>query len=133
MPRGVPEKPEPPESILARVQTPFLERALDDFPAWVKKQAELSLDVQGRSRHMVRAAGRRIASFDFRAKWLLCWIHPYDPGDASVLRSKLSDPSSVVEDAPSPKYIRFHLSNNRDLDVFKQVILRRRDAALRIP
>ncbi len=130
MPRDVPEDPEPPESILARVQTSFLENTLEQLPAWVRGKSDLSLEIQGRSRHMIVVNGRRIASFDFRSEWLLCWIHPYDPGDASALRSKLSEPSSVAEHAPGPGYIRFHVSNGGDLDVFKNHVLRRRDARL---
>jgi len=53
MGRRIPEQPESIEPILARVQTPFLEKALADPPEWVRNQPGLSLDVQGRSRHMV--------------------------------------------------------------------------------
>lgn len=129
MPRGEAEKPESIQSILARVQTPFLERTVEELPDWIRDQPGLSVEVQGHSRHMIRAGGPRIAMFSFQSGWLYCWLHPYDLGEVQLLRSRLSEPESVSENDPGPKYLRFHVSNERDLELFKELLLNRRDAA----
>lgn len=124
MARRTPEAPESPESILERVQTSFLESAIEEIPQWASGRG-LQVRVQGRSRHFLVWEGHRIAMYEFRRYWLYCWLHGFDKADLKVLRESLNKPESIRAGLPSEGYVRFHVQSDKDLAVFHRLIKNR--------
>jgi hypothetical protein len=113
------------ESIIARVESPFVKAAVTGIEDWVASLNRPDLVVQRTRRHYrkVRYRGREVLFYYFAKHWVYGVLEDPTSDDIALLQKRLAKPEEV---RPHPgDDIRFHLINDHDLNVVKAIILRR--------
>lgn len=115
------------EEIVERATSPFVKSAVGELEAWIESLdlPNVELRLGRKTGRAIYVNGKRTARFYYAKEWIYSWLHPYTVEEAKELRSGVSAPEQVVEGQPKPGFVRLHLRTRDDLDVYKQILLRR--------
>ncbi|MHB8644509.1 MAG: hypothetical protein ACYDAR_01820 [Thermomicrobiales bacterium] len=110
------------ESILAKAKTDFVRSAVTSIEQWVNDIGNPDLLIRHGpgSDHFIRLRGRTQVYYYYAQNWIYCSLYNATSAELHDLQLKLSKPDQVIENPPG--YVRFHLANESDLEVMKQVI-----------
>jgi len=115
------------ESIHARVKSDFLREAVYSIEEWVANSGIDGLTVDhstAGSGHFIRYLGSTWVYYEYAANHLYMNLYGASPEESETLRSHLSNPEKV-KPIMEGKYLRFHVVNNADLQVLKDLVLTR--------
>jgi hypothetical protein len=115
------------EEIVDRATSPFVKEAVGKIEGWVESLnlPNVELRLGRKTGRAIYLNGKRTARFYYAKEWIYSWLHPYSAAEADEIRTRLSTPDQVVEGQPKEGFIRLHLRTSEDLDVYKEVVLKR--------
>jgi len=129
---AVPRERESDESILARARTEFVRQAVTSIEEWVSQSGVegIAVDHSKSSEHFIRYLGTTWVYYYYASSWLYMWLYHPSETEVEMLRTKLSKPDSVWTRDGWTGW-RFHVATDGDLDVLKDLLLRRIEARQR--
>ena len=115
------------ESILARVKTDFVRKAVHSIEEWVEGAgvAELSIDHVGGSEHYVRYMGKTWVWYNYAAAWLYVLLYRATEAEVEQLGAGLSKPGELRTGDTWSGAWRFHVAEPGDLEILKSIVLAR--------
>ena len=115
------------ESILNRVKTDFMRRAVTAIEGWVDGSDidGLRVDHSTESSHYIRYLGLNWLYYYYAANWLYMLLYGATHEQLELLRGRLSKPESLFTKETWGGGWRFHVTTDEDLEAIKDVILRR--------
>jgi hypothetical protein len=126
--RGARE-PESDESILARAKTEFVRKAVLAIEEWVSQAGLPNLTVRHgtTSDHYLRIGNENHVYYYYASRWIYAFLYRAMSSEIEKLQTMLSKPEEVRQ--ASGGAVRFHLATDADLEVLKQIVLARVEAA----
>ena len=111
-------------SILERVRTEFMRQAVTVIEEWVRGFEGESLRVEHspQSDHFIRHLGVTWLYYYYAASWVYMMLYNPTDDEIETLRGRLSKPAEVRK---QENHYRFHVANEDDLEVIKELILKR--------
>lgn len=121
--------PETDEETINRVKSEFVKKAVRLIPDWIEKEypnGELSI-VKGSvySYHSLKQGDKLILFYYYSRFWVYGELQFSTAEDVKVLKEKLSKPESILDRKSKYGQVRFHLLNDSDLEVVKNIIRNR--------
>ncbi|OPZ78600.1 MAG: hypothetical protein BWY78_00496 [Alphaproteobacteria bacterium ADurb.Bin438] len=116
---------EPEEDTIARVKSEFVKKAVRSIPDWVEKEYKNSrVNITGGvSSYRYLKQGDELMLFYYYANnWVYGELQFTTTEEMKLLKEKLSDPTSIFDRHASRGQVRFHLLNEADLEVIKDII-----------
>lgn len=121
--------PETEEETIARVKTEFVKSAVRKIPKWVEKdfpKGEIYIRKGGAGSHSSIFKGDELLLFYYYAQnWVYGELQHTTKDELQTLRDKLSKESSILDRKGKYGQVRFHLINDEDLEVIKEIIGKR--------
>lgn len=124
-----PREQESDEFILAKVRTEFMREAVSTIEDWVGTCGVGALAVEHGtgSSHFIRYLGITWVYYYYASNWVYAQLYQPTDEETETLRSRMSK-SQEVKSIDGGKYWRFHLANHGDLEILKEIVLRRTQA-----
>ena len=120
-------KIEPDEQTIKRVKSEFVKQAVTSIPEWVEKDfkdRDVSFERWAGSSRAIKISKNLVLYYYSAEQWIFAELQYTNPEELELLKDKLSKPESVM---PKKRHdqVRFHLINNEDLEVVKEIIRKR--------
>lgn len=116
------------EDIIKQSETEFVERAVKQIPAWIESdfpKDEVRI-VRWKDTRRSLYIGKSLSLFYYyAARWVFCKLQSATAEEIQILKSNLSEPSSVAEQNDRYNQVGFRVLNDQDFEVVKQVIKKR--------
>lgn len=118
------------ESIVTRVKTDFMRKAVTAIETWVSSQRNdgLLVDHSSTSEHYLRYLGATWLYYYYANSWMYMSLTFVNDGEVERLRSRLSKPDSLLTKEHWNGSWRFHVAADGDLEALKDLILERMKA-----
>ena len=115
------------EALLERMQTDFMRQAVTSIEEWVGGLATESLRIEhsSASDHRIKHLGVTWTYYYYATSWLYMILYFPTDDEFETLRTGLSKPAELRKQG---KNYRFHIANESDLELMKQLVLKRLDA-----
>lgn len=113
------------ENTIKRVKSSFVQQAVKLIPEWVKNEYPDGsvVIVQGGSGsdHYLKINTKTVIWYYFAQNWVFAELKEASDSEIKLLKEKLSEPESILGKSYG-KQVRFHLNDNNDFDVVKEII-----------
>ncbi len=116
------------EEIIDRVKSEFVKKAVGDIRDWVSKEfpdGRIYIRKGAGSCHSLLQDGKLVLLYYFSQNWVYVNLQMTTDEELKIIRQKLTDPSSILERKDHYKQARFHVLNENDLKLVKNIIVRR--------
>jgi hypothetical protein len=119
---------EPEEDTIVRVKSDFVRSAVRSIPDWVEKEypnGRVNITGGVSSYRYLKQGDELILFYYYANNWVYAELQLTTTEEMKLLKEKLSDPSSIVDRHARRGQVRFHILNESDLEVTKDIIRNR--------
>lgn len=118
--------PESDEETINRVKSDFVKKMVIEIPQWIEifdinKEVSLLRGNSG-SDNYLKIKGDSVLWYYYAQNWVFAQLKDTTIEEIKLLQGKLSDPSSILDHNNKDKQVRFHLLNDNDFNVLKEII-----------
>ena len=120
--------PESEEDTMKRVRNDFVRQAVKSMPEWIEKEysdGKLNIKSGAGSYRYLKQGDELLLFYYYANNWVYAELQYTTPEEVAILKSKLSDPESILDRHGRHRQVRFHLINNGDLKVVQNIIRNR--------
>lgn len=120
--------PESEEDTMKRVKNDFVRQAVKSMPEWVEKEypdGKLSIKGGAGSYRYLKQGDMLLLFYYYANNWIYAELQYTTPEEITILKSKLSDPESILDRHVRHGQVRFHLINDNDLKAVQDIIRNR--------
>jgi hypothetical protein len=114
------------EEIMKRVKSDFVKQAVTSIPEWVEKEfsgRDVVFERCAASSRVIKISNRWVLSYYSAKNWIFAELKDATSEETKLLKEKMSEPESIVSKVNGST--RFHLINDKDLAVVKEIIRNR--------
>jgi len=114
------------EEITARVDSDFVKRMVKGIPQWINNEyleGEVIINGTYGSDRYLKIRGKTVLYYYYAKKWIFAELRDATSEEIKIMREGLSEPESIQ--SKENKAIRFHLINDNDLKLMKEIIRNR--------
>jgi hypothetical protein len=117
------------EETISRVKNDFVKKAVRLIPEWIEKEysdGKLTIKRGNAGSHRSIMQGKKLILFYyFAGNWAYGELQATTPDELKLLQANLSKPESVLDRKGKYGQVRFHMINEDDLELDKDIVKNR--------
>ncbi len=117
------------EETISRVKNDFVQKAVRLISEWIEKEysdGKLTIKRGNAGSHRSIMQGKKLILFYyFAGNWVYGELQATTPDELKILQDKLSKPESVLDRKSKYGQVRFHMINEDDLELVKDIVKNR--------
>lgn len=116
------------EETVVRVSSDFVRQAVKSIPEWVEKEypdGKLSIKNGVGSYRYLKRGDELVLFYYYANNWIYGELQMTSPEELKILKEGSSKPESILDRKDKYGQVRFHIMNQNDLEVIKDIIRNR--------